>query len=89
MVLSAALDLAAGELGVGLESNVFPTGEDVSLEDTKVRLAGMLPGLARWSKLAITGLPNELVDVSAALFYFQNGSADVLHMNSDLETFRK
>ncbi|KAH7920033.1 hypothetical protein BV22DRAFT_1199197 [Leucogyrophana mollusca] len=31
-------------------------------EEVKVRLAGLLPGLARWSQLALNGLPNELVD---------------------------
>jgi peroxin-3 len=28
-----------------------------------MRLADLLPGLARWSVLAMTGNPNELVDV--------------------------
>jgi len=31
-------------------------------EELKLRLAGLLPGLARWSRLALEGLPNELVD---------------------------
>lgn len=63
-VLSAALDRAAGELRAGLEINLFPTEDGVVSEEPKVKLAAMLPGMARWSKLALTGLPNELLDVS-------------------------
>jgi peroxin-3 len=38
--------------------------EEIKDEDAlRVRLAGMLPGLARWSNLALTSLPNELIDV--------------------------
>ena len=33
-------------------------------DEVKIRLAGMLPGLARWSQLALNATPNELVDVS-------------------------
>ena len=38
-------------------------GEEDESGEVKMRLAGMLPGLARWSALALNGLPNELVDV--------------------------
>ncbi|KAH7918215.1 hypothetical protein BV22DRAFT_1051881 [Leucogyrophana mollusca] len=31
-------------------------------EEVKIRLASLLPGLVRWSQLALNGLPNELVD---------------------------
>lgn len=31
-------------------------------EEIKIRLAGLLPGLARWSQLALNAVPNELVD---------------------------
>jgi len=34
------------------------TGDDV----LRIRLAGLLPGLARWSQLALNGLLNKLVD---------------------------
>jgi peroxin-3 len=51
----------------GLEKNVFidtATAEDrMTPEEVRIRLAGLLPGLARWSSLALNGLPNELVDV--------------------------
>ena len=33
-------------------------------DEVKIRLAGMLPALARWSQLALNAMPNELVDVS-------------------------
>lgn len=72
VVLGAALEAAADVLSAGLLHNVFPQGaegEEVPEEEARVRLAGMLPGMARWSKLALTGLPNELVDVSGSSFH--------------------
>ena len=55
-------------LFAGLEKNVFvdtATADDRTTPDdeVRIRLAGLLPGLARWSSLALNGLPNELVDV--------------------------
>lgn len=32
-------------------------------DEIKIRLAGLLPGLARWCQLALNATPNELVDV--------------------------
>lgn len=66
-MLEVCLDRATGVLFDGLERNVFvdSTGEGASGPDVLLRLAGMLPGLARWSRLALHGLPNELVEVSA------------------------
>lgn len=64
------MDTATEVLFAGLEKNVFvvhnneqsaPAGDDDVL---RIRLAGLLPGLARWSQLALNGMPNELVDVS-------------------------
>jgi hypothetical protein len=72
-VLEVCLDRATEVLFEGLEKNVF--GRDaaahvagggdgaVGVEVERIRLAGLLPGLARWSQLALNGLPNELVDV--------------------------
>lgn len=60
-VLEVCLDRATEVLFDGLRKNVFVesgSGE----EEVRIRLAGLLPGLARWSKLALTALPNELVD---------------------------
>ncbi|KDR77087.1 hypothetical protein GALMADRAFT_139109 [Galerina marginata CBS 339.88] len=65
VVLEACLDRATGVLFDGLEANVFSrqgTGSGTG-EDERIRLAGLLPGLARWSQLALDGLPNELVDI--------------------------
>ena len=67
-VLETCLDRATQVLFAGLEKNVFvdtATAEDRTIpeEEVRIRLAGLLPGLARWSSLALNGLPNELVDV--------------------------
>lgn len=78
IVLETCLDRATEVLFNGLEKNVFretnvggweeTSSAAVPLgQETKVRLAGMLPGLARWSQLALEGLPNELIDVSRFL----------------------
>ena len=75
VVLEVCLDRATEVLFEGLEKNVFGrdaaaaaefAGEKdgaVGVEVERIRLAGLLPGLARWSQLALNGLPNELVDV--------------------------
>ena len=72
LVLQTCLDQVAQTLLARLESKVFvdsasPIG---SQEDVRIRLAGLLPGLARWSMEAMRGVPNELVDVSAFLQVF-------------------
>ena|ERR1700722_20099145 len=67
-VLEVALDRATSILFEGLEKNVFVSTEyEGSSGDVKLRLAGLLPGLARWCHLALSALPNELVDVSQCL----------------------
>jgi peroxin-3 len=75
-VIETALDRASEEVLLsGLLAAVFgrrsPDAPDAA-EDVlvpKLRVAAMLPGLTRWSRLALTGLPNELVDVSLLLQY--------------------
>jgi peroxin-3 len=62
-VLEVSLDQATAILFEGLEKNVFRTGSGGEGGEERIRLAGLLPGLARWSQLALEGLPNELVDV--------------------------
>ena len=69
------MDRATEVLFEGLEKNVYgrdavanvaggeAEGNVVGVEVERIRLAGLLPGLARWSQLALNGLPNELVDV--------------------------
>jgi hypothetical protein len=82
----------------GLEKNVF--GRDaaahvagggdgaVGVEVERIRLAGLLPGLARWSQLALNGLPNELVDVRLPFFFsyssFLGGSDYTFSENFEL-----
>ena len=64
------MDTATEVLFAGLEKNVFVPKEPAQGDDVlRIRLAGLLPGLARWSQLALNGLPNELVDVS---FFFSD-----------------
>jgi peroxin-3 len=67
-VLSVSLDHATEILFESLEKNIFrPSstreGEGKG-EEVRLRLAALLPGLAKWSQLALNGLPNELIDVS-------------------------
>lgn len=52
-------------LFAGLERSVFVDSGPAlpsAGEPVRIRLAGLLPGLARWSRLAMNALPNELVD---------------------------
>lgn len=63
-VLEVCLDRATEVLFTGLVKNVFVSSDQAPGDDVRIRLAGLLPGLARWSHLALNGLPNELVDVS-------------------------
>jgi hypothetical protein len=74
-VLEGCLDRGVECLVKGLEKNVFvdsgATKREASSsagaeqqEVLRIRLAGVFPGLARWSQLALAGVPSELVDVS-------------------------
>ncbi|KAH8993651.1 Peroxin-3 [Lactarius hatsudake] len=60
LVLERALDRATALLFEGLSQNVF-VGEEGE-DEVRLRVAAVLPGLARWSSLALNGMPNELVD---------------------------
>jgi hypothetical protein len=57
---------------MNLEQSVFQSRTSgpspLPSQEVRMRLADLLPGLARWSVLAMTGNPNELVDVSVLLF---------------------
>ena len=77
-VLEACLDRASEIMFMNLKQSVFESATDgaSSTEVERMRLADLLPGLARWSALAMRGNPNELVDVSYFLRYpveFTNG----------------
>ena len=65
IVLERSLDRATSLLFDGLTQNVF-VGEEEEGE-VRLRTASVLPGLARWSSLALNGLPNELIDVRSFL----------------------
>jgi hypothetical protein len=76
-VLELCLDRTTEILFDGLRKNVFAESEkrvDETGQDMRLRLAGLLPGLARWSHLALNGLPNELVDVSSLILLGVEGA---------------
>ncbi|OJA20824.1 hypothetical protein AZE42_08965 [Rhizopogon vesiculosus] len=58
------IDSSTTNVREGLSANdpIDLTVEEEVREEVKVRLAGLLPGLARWSQLALNAVPNELVD---------------------------
>ncbi|KXN82906.1 Peroxisomal biogenesis factor 3 [Leucoagaricus sp. SymC.cos] len=62
LVLENCLDRAADVLFDGLEKNVFVDSAVEAGEEVRIRLAGLLPGLSRWSSLALRSMPCELVD---------------------------
>ncbi|PCH36826.1 hypothetical protein WOLCODRAFT_140595 [Wolfiporia cocos MD-104 SS10] len=72
-VLEVCLDHATDVLVSGLHRHVFASAAAPGIdridgiEESRERLAAMLPGLARWCHLALEGLPNELVDGLANL----------------------
>lgn len=66
IVLESCLDRATDTLFKSIRDTIFVQGGSSVNEDgapLQLRLAGLLPGMARWSHLAFNGLPNELVDV--------------------------
>jgi peroxin-3 len=66
IVLESCLDRATDILFKSIKDTIF-VKEGSSVDENgaplQLRLAGLLPGMARWSHLAFHGLPNELVDV--------------------------
>ena len=66
IVLESCLDRATDILFKSIKDTIFVQGGsnvDENGAPLQLRLAGLLPGMARWSHLAFNGLPNELVDV--------------------------
>ncbi|KAG5734017.1 Peroxisomal biogenesis factor 3 [Termitomyces sp. T112] len=63
-VLESCLDRATEVLFSGLEKSVFVSSEPnlPPGEPIRIRLVGLLPGLSRWTHLALNAVPNELVD---------------------------
>lgn len=64
-VLETCLDHATDVLFDGLRRTLFTDGLSSvdAASGEKVRLAGLLPGVARWCHSAVHGTPNELVEV--------------------------
>jgi peroxin-3 len=64
VVLRVCLDRGTDILIRGLREEVYESEQDGRVGQLeKVRLAAMLPAVARWSHLATNGIPNELVEV--------------------------
>ena len=79
VVLENCLDRAVEVLLNGLEKDVFVSSEAGEGEEARVRFASLLPGLSRWSSLALKSIPCELVDVSNrsfGSFHLQGVEAD-------------
>ena len=83
-VLERALDRSTTLLFDGLSQNVFVGEEDEG--EVRLRTAGVLPGLARWSSLALNGMPNELVDVRIFLSLSTQTSLTILTRGTFLVT---
>ena len=64
-VFEVCVDHATEIMFDSLEKNVFqPRESEGAGQEVRMRLAALLPGLAKWSQLVLNGLPNELIDVS-------------------------
>lgn len=74
LVLEHALDRATSLLFDGLSQNVFVAQEGEEGE-VRLRTASVMPGLVRWSSLALNGLPNELVDCLTDLYEMESFAA--------------
>ena len=74
IVLESCLDRATDMLFKSVKDTIFVQAGS-SVDETgaplQLRLAGLLPGMARWSHLAFNGLPNELVDVRTLCRFLQ------------------
>lgn len=78
IVFEECLDCATEILFENLEKNVFQPSHnpgEAKDDEVRVRLAGLLPALSRWSQLALNGLPNELVDVGIHFRILYNASS--------------
>lgn len=67
VLFSSISPSAGGEWEFG-DPSTADKGAGASTMNERVRLAALLPGLARWSQLALEGLPNVLVDVRFSFF---------------------
>jgi len=87
-VLEVCLDEAIQILFSGLQKHIFrnpsaQSGTDEADQEVRERLAAMLPGLARWSHLALDALPNELVEGLAGVRDMEAFSAIVFSSYED------
>ncbi|KAF9447254.1 hypothetical protein P691DRAFT_707094 [Macrolepiota fuliginosa MF-IS2] len=83
LVLENCLDRAVEVLFDGLEKNVFLDSSVEPGEEVRIRLAGLLPGLSRWSSSALRAVPCELVDNVLAMREIPSLSAIVFSKFED------
>lgn len=58
----------SGEFGDAAAAASSGSGVGINEGDEKVKLAALLPGVARWTHLALNGVPNEIIEVSILVF---------------------
>ena len=68
IVLGLCLDRGTAMFLDGLRESVFGMGDhgqkiEFDEQSSTVRFAALLPAVARWSHLAVNGIPNELIEV--------------------------
>lgn len=91
IVLESCLDRATDTLFKSIKDTIFVQGGssvDENGAPLQLRLAGLLPGMARWSHLAFNGLPNELVDVRQPQRFFSVCHPHLIH-SSTWQTFMR
>lgn len=68
VVFDKAMDTCLDIFQTDLEANLFG-GPDVEGGEKKVKLASILPPVAKWSHLAVNGMPNELIEVGPRVLF--------------------
>lgn len=56
-----------GEAAAAASRSGSASASGVEEGEEKVKLAALLPGVARWTHLALNGVPNEIIEVSYLL----------------------
>lgn len=77
IVLESCLDRATDTLFKSIKDTIFVqdgSSVDKSGAPIQLRLASLLPGMARWSHSAFNNLPNELVDVRTGWYLILPGA---------------
>ena len=67
IVFDKAMDCCTDLFTEELDQEVFG-GPDVEGGEKRIKLAAVLPPVAKWSHLAVNAMPNELIEVRAKVF---------------------